>query len=171
MKIKFQAVQLLMIGLLVSFATSCDDKEKEEELTPKTIEECPFFTAKYSKTQVWEVEFDQELGGTYGEDFEVGKTATFSIKGPARTLYTMQHESQPINWGAATDRYLQFKIEKGGSYSQIIDDIKNDGSTYIVPALFEKNGTPSEDYDSSLDLGIVVCRGTEGFVVRYHLPE
>lgn len=171
MKIKFQAVQLLIIGLLVSFATSCDDKEKEVELTPKTIEECEFFTAKYSKTQVWEVEIDQELGGSYGENFTAGKTATFTIKGPARTLNTMQNEAQAINWGTATDRYLQFKIEKGGSYSQIIDDIKNDSATYIVPALFEKNGTPSEDYDSSLDPGTVVCRGAEGFVVRFHCSE
>ncbi len=86
-----------MIGLLVGFTTSCNDKEKEEELTPTTIEECAFFTAKYSKAQVWEVEFDQEVGGTYGDQFEAGKTTVLNVVGPARTLYTMQRESQPVN--------------------------------------------------------------------------
>lgn len=170
MKSIFSPFKLLMLGLSVFLTTSCNDKEKEE-LAPLSIEECEFFTAKYSKSQVWEVEFDQEIGGSYGDEFVVGTTAILTVVGPARTLNTMQRESQPIKWGAANDRYLQFKIEKGGSYSQIIDDIKNDSSTYIVPRLFEKNGIESEDYSSSLDPCIVVCRGDDGFVVRFHCSE
>jgi uncharacterized protein (TIGR02145 family) len=171
MKFKFKAIQLLMIGLFVGFTTSCNDKEKEDELTPTTIEECAFFTAKYSKAQVWEVEFDQEVGGSYGEDFEVGKTATINVVGPARTINSMNSESQPVNWGTASDRYLQFKIEEGGSYSEIIDDIKNEGTIHITPVLFEKNGSASEDYDSFLEPATVVARYADGFVVRFHCSE
>ena len=172
MKINFPAIQLLIIGFLVIFATSCEDKVKEEELTPKTIEECEFFTAKYSKDQVWEVEFDQESGGYYGEDFEVGKTTALTIVGPARTMYSPQSESsQPVNWGTASDRYLQFKIVKNEYYGEIIDDIKNDSATNIIPMLFEKNGSMSEDYSSSLTQCNILARGAEGCIVRFHSPE
>ena len=172
MKINFPAIQLLIIGFLVIFATSCEDKVKEEELTPKTIEECEFFTAKYSKDQVWEVEFDQEAGGYYGEDFEVGKATALTVVGPARTMYSPQSESsQPVNWGTASDRYLQFKIVKNEYYGEIIDDIKNDSATNIIPMLFEKNGSMSEDYSSSLTQCNILARGAEGCIVRFHSPE
>jgi len=162
MKIKSVFIQLFTIGLLLNIATGCKEKEEvEKAIVPKTIEESSFFTANYSKTQVWEVKPEG--------DPTVGENWTLNVVGPARTLYTMQREGKQINWGSANDRYMQFKIEKGGSLSPIIDDIKNDSDTYIIARLFEKSGV--EANDDGLDPGMVVGRSADGFVLMMHCSE
>jgi uncharacterized protein (TIGR02145 family) len=170
MKSIFSPFKLLMLGLSVFFATSCNDKEKEE-LTPKAIEECAFFTAKYSKAQVWEVEFDGSRD--YNFSFQVGKAVDLNIVGPARTLNSMSNEGMPISWGSNNDRYFQFKLVEGYGFVEMIDDIKNEEESGIklVPQLFEKNAIMSEDYNSKLDPCIVAAINADGYIVRFRSTE
>ncbi|MEI6141478.1 MAG: fibrobacter succinogenes major paralogous domain-containing protein [Mariniphaga sp.] len=118
-----------------------------------------FFGTKFYKNQVWEVSCDPVEPAD-------GQEMTVTVKGPA--LKPAREETKPLDWGKNGDRYLMFYVNKGGSFIQITDDIKNDTLTLISAKLYERNGTV---VDEPYYCGWIRGLGTSGVVYGIREPD
>jgi len=125
MKNKFLFVQLFVIGLLVILTFSC----KKNETSPKSIEETSFFTTKYTKDQVWDVQRSPSYPET-GQDWTLsGLNSALDATGVS------------IDWGVG--RYVMFvaEVDNTNSTYSLTDDVYTIGTKYKVSLkLYESNG-------------------------------
>ena len=118
-----------------------------------------FFKTKFGKNQVWTVECEPN-------EPKDGEEMTVSVKGPAKI--PAREQSKDLDWGKNGDRYLMFYVNKGGSFIQITDDIKNDTLTLISAKLYERNGTV---VDEPYYCGWIRGLGTTGVVYGIREPD
>ena len=130
-----------------------------QQASPQGNGTLDFFGTKFYKNQVWEVSCDPDEP-TDGEEM------TVTVKGPAKIA--AREETKPLDWGKNGDRYLMFYVNKGGSFIQIIDDLKNDTLTLISAKLCERNGTV---VDSPYYCGWIRGLGTSGVVYGIREPD
>lgn len=129
MKIKMLFIQLFVIGMLSTVATSCDPKEPVMK-EPTKIEETTIFTTKYTKEKVW----DAQRSPAY--PIENQDWTLSGLKG------ALDLSRATIDWGVG--RYVMFvaEVDNTNNTFSITDDLYNTGTKYtIVLKLYENNGT------------------------------
>jgi len=146
MKNKFLFIQLFAIGLFATLSFSCN----KNGTTPKSIEETTFFTTKYKKDQVWDVQRFPSYPET-GQDWTISE-----LDG------ALDATGVTIDW--STGRYLMFVADAdntNSSYS-LLDDLYVVGTKYKVSLkLFESNGTLVKVVSK---WGTVIGIGSKGFM-------
>jgi hypothetical protein len=119
---------------------------------PGNIAEANFFTAKYARDKVWDVQRNPAYPKA-GQDWNLS-----GLKGP------LGNDGKIIDWGKTGNRYLVFSLEvdNGNGLNSLPDDVNRNGAKYNVSLkLFESNGALVKVVSA---WGKIIGLGTFGFM-------